>query len=91
VVDPRAGWAPRCTHTEHTDFIYTLRVAGELCFSGAGNGMLLCHDVRSDRLLYALGANQHAVQAVGVTERHLVAAGDDGNVLVWDMQSRIRV
>jgi hypothetical protein len=43
----------------------TLRVAGRLCFSGAGNGMLHCHDMCTDSLLYGLGANKHAVSAKG--------------------------
>ena len=73
---------------EHRDFIYTMTVAGGLCLSGGGDGMVLAHDLKqaqgSQGLLWGLGASsQGAVRAIGITARHLVAAADDGNVLVY--------
>ncbi len=83
VLDPRAGWAPLHTMTEHKDFIYTLKVAGGLCFTGAGDGLLIAHDVQSGEPLWGLGANAAAVRGIGVTPDRLIATGDDGNALVY--------
>lgn len=52
-------------------------------FSGDGAGMLLAHDIDSGKLLYGLGANEGAVRCLGAVGDKLVAAGDDGNGLVF--------
>lgn len=83
VLDPRAGWAPLHTMEEHKDFIYTLRVAGELAFTGAGDGLLIAHSVTTGEPLWGLGANEAAVRGIGVTPDRLIATGDDGNALVY--------
>ncbi|KAK3274482.1 hypothetical protein CYMTET_17334 [Cymbomonas tetramitiformis] len=83
VTDPRMGLQPRHTFTEHKDFIYSLEVSGGLCFSGAGDGMLLVHRLADGKLLYGLGANEHAVRCIGVAENHLVTSGDDGNAISY--------
>ena len=85
VLDPRAGFAVRHRFTEHTDFIYSLSSWGGLLFSGAGDGMLICHDAREGKALWGIGANRAAVRIIQVAAggASLVAAGDDGNALVF--------
>ncbi|RLN48003.1 hypothetical protein BBJ28_00000391 [Nothophytophthora sp. Chile5] len=86
VLDKRQSYGVLHSFTEHLDFIYSLHLRGQLCFSGAGNGMLHVHDWKEGRLLYGLGANKAAVRAVATSRTQLVAAGDDGGVVVYDMQ-----
>ncbi|EGZ12424.1 hypothetical protein PHYSODRAFT_563199 [Phytophthora sojae] len=85
VLDKRQSYSVVHSFTEHLDFIYSLHVRSQLCFSGAGNGMLHVHDWKQGKLLYGLGANQAAVRAVAASANHLIAAGDDGGVVVYDM------
>ncbi|KAL4156339.1 hypothetical protein PRNP1_005370 [Phytophthora ramorum] len=85
VLDKRQSYGVVHSFTEHLDFIYSLHVRSQLCFSGAGNGMLHVHDWKKGNLLYGLGANQAAVRAVAASANRLVAAGDDGGVVVYDM------
>ncbi|TMW55599.1 hypothetical protein Poli38472_010481 [Pythium oligandrum] len=85
VLDKRASFKTLFTFAEHMDFIYSLHVEHQLCFSGAGNGMLHVHDWKRGKLLYGLGANQAAVRAIETTPTQLIAAGDDGGVIVYDM------
>lgn len=85
VLDRRSSFGVVHHFTEHMDFIYSLHLHGQLCFSGAGNGMLHVHDWKRGKLLYGLGANQAAVRAIAATATQLVAAGDDGGVVVYDM------
>lgn len=86
VLDRRNSYGVLHNFTEHMDFIYALHLSGQLCFSGAGNGMLHVHDWKQGKLLYGLGANQAAVRAIATTASQLVAAGDDGGVIVYDME-----
>jgi hypothetical protein len=87
--------------SEHADFIYSVAVWGDVCLSGGGDGMLFAHDLRTSQsakgtggLLWGLGASsQGAVRAIGVggggaggAGARLIAAGDDGNVLMYDFQ-----
>lgn len=85
VVDKRQAFRVLYSFTEHSDFIYSFHLRGPLCLSGAGNGMLHVHDWQTGNLLYGLGANQAAVRAIATSSNHLVAAGDDGHVIVYDM------
>ena len=85
VIDPKASFKTRSVFDDHKDFIYSLKVTGGLAFSGAGDGMLLVHDIQQGKLLYGLGANQAAVRCIGMTKETLVAAGDDGGVIVYNM------
>ena len=48
--------------------------------------MLLAHDLESGKLLYGLGANEHAVRCIGSTPDRMVAAGDDGNAIVYQFE-----
>lgn len=76
--------------SEHRDFIYSLHVYGRYAFSGAGNGVLICHDIVAGLPLWGVGANTAAVRCIQVacTRRGgaadtLVAAGDDGTVILY--------
>ncbi|POM68304.1 Hypothetical protein PHPALM_15554 [Phytophthora palmivora] len=86
VLDKRQSYGVMYSFTEHLDFIYSMHVSNQLCFSGAGNGMLHVHDWKTGKLLYGLGANQAAVRAIVTSANHLVAAGDDGSVIMYDMK-----
>ncbi|ORC90926.1 uncharacterized protein TM35_000073500 [Trypanosoma theileri] len=83
-LDPRAGFAPLHRFTDHRDFIYSLETFGPLILSGGGNGWLLVHDTMTGNCCYGLGANTAAVREIAATPTHLVAAGDDGNAMVYD-------
>ena len=54
-----------------------------LALSGAGDGMLLCHDLVAGKCVYGLGANRGAVRCIHAAPDGLVAAGDDGNAIVY--------
>ena len=83
VLEPRSSFRVLYTFEDHSDFIYSLRAAGEVLLSGSGAGMLLCHSLVEGRLLYGMGANQGAVRAIETSGQHLVAAGDDGKCLIY--------
>ena len=76
---------PVAEFVEHKDFIYSLEVVDKLIVSGGGNGWVLVHDVEQGRCLYALGANKGAVRCLTARDDMLVAAGDDGKVMIYDM------
>eukprot|EP00658_Telonema_sp_P-2_P045856 TRINITY_DN3387_c0_g1_i1.p3 TRINITY_DN3387_c0_g1~~TRINITY_DN3387_c0_g1_i1.p3 ORF type:complete len:108 (+),score=23.48 TRINITY_DN3387_c0_g1_i1:574-897(+) len=86
VMEPRMSWKVRSSFTDHRDFIYSLHIVpnGSIAFSGGGDGMLLAHDLDQGRLLYGLGANQAAVRCIGTSGDRMVAAGDDGNAIVYE-------
>ena len=86
IIDPRT-WEVETTISDHKDFIYSLTTAGNLVFSGAGNGLLLVHDISDNRgkLLYGLGANMAAVRCIEVVDQStLITCGDDGKALKYD-------
>ena len=68
----------------HKDFIYTMSSCGDCLLSGGGDGILLVHDMTNGKLLYGLGANQGAVRCIAGTGNKMIAAGDDGNALVYE-------
>jgi F-box/WD-40 domain protein 7 len=86
VLEPRNGFGMLHQLEEHADFIYSLHAppAGGVVFSGAGNGMVLCHSLVEGRALYGMGANQGAVRCLATQGEHMVAAGDDGKCLMYD-------
>ncbi|KAL8006401.1 putative WD40/YVTN repeat-like-containing domain superfamily, WD40-repeat-containing [Plasmopara halstedii] len=86
VLDKRQSFRIMFSFSEHLDFIYSLHLRGTLCFSGAGNGMVHVHNWETGKLLYGLGANQAAIRAIATSKDQLVAAGDDGGVIVYDMK-----
>ena len=84
LLDPRSGFRPLATIEHHKDFIYSMKSIGANLLTGGGDGILLVHEFSTGKLLYGLGANQGAVRCIAGTEDKLVAAGDDGNALVYD-------
>ena len=86
VTDARAA-KPVLAFDDHRDFPYCLAVLDDLIFTGAGDGALLCHDATRGACLWGLGAGLGAVRAVDARPDQLVAAGDDGNVLLWALSS----
>jgi hypothetical protein len=88
VLEPRRALQAVHTCSEHRDFIYSLHTAGGLAFSGGGDGSLLAHELSTGRCLYGLGANRGAVREIRTTAQGaLVAAGDDGSVLVYAFET----
>ncbi len=90
VLDPRAGWNVRSTLKGHRDFIYSLTVVGGVALSGAGDGLMIAHDVSTGKTLWGVGANTAAVRCIvpvlpEMGRQTLVAAGDDGKALIYDM------
>lgn len=85
VLDAAAGFSVRSIWTDHNDFIYSLECFGKHVLSGSGNGLLMAHDLAADRILWAAGANEAAVRAIGATPDSIVAAGDDGKIMIYDL------
>lgn len=81
---PITNQTDRTEITDHTDFIYSLKCVNDLIFSGSGDGLLYVHDINEGKLLYALGANKGAVRCIEATNNKLIAAGDDGKVLIYN-------
>lgn len=83
IFDPRRNY--ECVHEleGHGDFIYSMEVLGRTAVSGGGDGMMLFHDCVTGKTLYGLGANEHAVRCIAVARGAVLAAGDDGNALVY--------
>lgn len=67
----------------HKDFIYSLSVSGNFVISGAGDGMLLVHDLISGKLHYGLGANAAGIRTILCGGSFIVASGDDGNGMMY--------
>ena len=82
-LEPRMGFTLVHAFGEHRDFVYSLETFGPLALSGAGDGMLLCHDLVAGKCVYGLGANRGAVRCIHAAPDGLVAAGDDGNAIVY--------
>ena len=82
-LEPRMGFEVVHAFGEHRDFVYSLETFGPLALSGAGDGMLLCHDLVAGKCVYGLGANRGAVRCIHAAPDGLVAAGDDGNAIVY--------
>jgi WD40 repeat protein len=83
-LDPRKNFEPVVSFSDHKDFIYSMHVVGDIILTGAGNGWLLAHSASHGKCLYGLGANAAAVRAIHATPSYLVAAGDDGKMMVYD-------
>lgn len=41
--------------------MYSVHTVGSLCFSGAGDGTLICHDLKTFKPLWAIGANKYVM------------------------------
>ena len=60
-----------------------MKVIDDLIVSGGGNGWLLVHNLSTNKCLYGLGANEHAVRCIECLSDKLIAAGDDGKAIVY--------
>lgn len=89
VLEPRCGFKVLHSISSHRDFIYSLYIAGPLAWSGSGDGSLLVHELLTGQCLYGLGADsQGAVRCVSLVGPDcLVVAGDDGNVMIYNVGS----
>ncbi|KAJ8604081.1 hypothetical protein CTAYLR_001792 [Chrysophaeum taylorii] len=87
VFDLRSPRAPLRDFRTHDDFPHCLTTLGHFVVSGAADGALLCHDVKTGDCCWGLGANRGAVRAVDARPDALIAVGDDGNALLWDFSS----
>jgi WD40 repeat protein len=83
VLDPRRIDQPLRVLAHHKDFIYSLAVTDRHVLSGAGDGMVLVHDLCTGRLCYGLGANAAGVRAIECGADHFLAAGDDGKAILY--------
>ncbi|KAG8458499.1 hypothetical protein KFE25_003034 [Diacronema lutheri] len=83
LLEPRRSLAAVATCAQHRTHVYSLHCRADLAFSGAGDGVLLAHDLRTGACMWGLGANRAAVRCVHATDDSLVAAGDDGCALVF--------
>eukprot|EP00939_MAST-03C_sp_MAST-3C-sp1_P002346 g2346.t1 len=86
VLDPRSSLKPCIRFEHHRDFVYTLRCVGSLAVSGSGDGTIYVHDLTSGKLLYGIGANQHAVRCIEARRDCMIAAGDDGSALTFSFR-----
>eukprot|EP01034_Spumella_vulgaris_P031274 gene31274-38641_t len=93
LLDARASFGIVSEWNHHRNGVYSLCTVGDECvFSGDGAGNLLCHslldaplDQPNDCLRYGLGASSTgAVRAICCLSGKVVAAGEDGNVVVFD-------
>ena len=74
----------RWTHNKQS--VHSLNAVGTCCvFSGDGEGMMLCYDLRKateEGLLYGLsGSESGAVQCILQIDKSILACGDSGKVL----------
>jgi WD40 repeat protein len=83
VLDPRRIDEPLRVLAHHKDFIYSLAVTDRHVLSGAGDGMVLVHDLPTGRLCYGLGANAAGVRAIECGADMILAAGDDGKGILY--------
>lgn len=85
VLEPRAGYQPVHVFDHHRAPMCALKAEGQVLFSGGGDGMLLCHDLKAMALCYGLHANRGAVRCLAVSKElgSVVAAGDDGKAIVY--------
>lgn len=71
----------------HNNGIYSMCLVGGRClFTGDGAGLMNCYDIfdGSSALKYGLGASsQGAVQTITCVAGKIVAAGEDGKVLIF--------
>eukprot|EP00598_Pedospumella_elongata_P003017 CAMPEP_0184985178 /NCGR_PEP_ID=MMETSP1098-20130426/13979_1 /TAXON_ID=89044 /ORGANISM="Spumella elongata, Strain CCAP 955/1" /LENGTH=458 /DNA_ID=CAMNT_0027509255 /DNA_START=1 /DNA_END=1373 /DNA_ORIENTATION=- len=93
VMDLRQGAKPVSRWDHHRNGVYSLCLVGDQCvFSGDGMGTLLCHhlleselDYPRSCLKYGIGASEvGAVRAINCLNGKVVAAGEDGNVMIYD-------
>jgi len=59
---------------------------GGTCFSGGMDGMVIAHDLQTQKPLYGMGANKGSAGFLAATEDRLIVSGDDGHALVYDFK-----
>jgi len=82
ILEPRQSFA-ELHAVPVTNFIYSCAAAGGLALVGCGDGALHVIDIENGAISYALGANQAAVRTIDASADRMVAAGDDGNVIIY--------
>jgi WD40 repeat protein len=87
VFDARRNFETLHRFADHKDFIYSLAVAGNVCLSGGGDGMVLAHNVDSGALLWGVGANRAAVRCIHASSTKMVVAGDDGCSMIYNFDA----
>ena len=82
-------WGAVHTWREHGDFVYCLEAVDGIVLSGDGAGRVLVHDSRTGECTYGLGAGRNAIRAlcIGARGDSLLAAGDDGDAMVYHFES----
>mmetsp|Transcript_5973 Transcript_5973/g.13871 ORF Transcript_5973/g.13871 Transcript_5973/m.13871 type:complete len:211 (-) Transcript_5973:277-909(-) len=66
------------------DFFYSLLVLDQVAFLGVGRGNVLCLDLQTGDIKYTLSGGENAIRCLGACASSLVAAGDDGNAVIFD-------
>ncbi len=93
LLDARASFGVVSEWSHHRNGVYSLCVVDDECvFSGDGAGNLLCHSVIASQLdrprdcvRYGIGSSEvGAVRAICCVGGKVAAAGEDGNVMVYD-------
>lgn len=93
VLDLRRDCQPVSRWDHHRNGVYSLCLVGDSCvLSGDGMGTLLCHHLLESELdyprtclKYGIGASEvGAVRAINCLNGKIVAAGEDGNVMIYD-------
>ena len=97
LLEARMGWSPLYSWQHPKNCIYSAMTMTNsssssnrgtidgCAFIGDGAGMLYCYDLKDGQLRYGLGASSKgAVRAVTMAGDKIVAAGEDGNILVYD-------
>lgn len=75
----------------HKNAVYSLCAAGSDCvFSGDGEGMMLCYDVKSSTnkaLAYGIaGSEVGAVQCILQAKNNIIGCGDSGKLLIYEFE-----
>lgn len=85
-LDPRKSFQIRQNIKGHEGAVYTLAIKENLIFSSAQNGWILVHDVISGKCQYGVGVcvDQPCLCVEIVGDSHIVAAGADGNIIIFD-------
>ncbi|GMH88426.1 hypothetical protein TL16_g11153 [Triparma laevis f. inornata] len=57
---------------------------GSVSFSGAIDGMVICHNLQTMQPIYGMGANKKSSAFLAATDNRLIVTGDDGHALLYD-------
>ncbi len=94
LLDLRAGmrsvWDEERSGKGHQKPIVSLCVGGNsanspgVAFSGAMDGNVVAHDLRTGIPLYGMGANKGSAGFLKTTTERLIVSGDDGHALIYE-------